>query len=319
MSNTYLRLAVASALTVCAPAPAQESQSANAQAIADVDKPVATPPRPVVVEFDLRDNLVTLNATVNGQEHRVVLDSGASGVIADEAFARRINLVENKGDGDLAVGGGQAQQVRPVRLKSLVVGPLRFVDLPGYSTSLRQLSSSAGFPVDLLVGAPAFRHGIVSVDYKRRRVTFGPVGSAPRCSAPIPLEIIHDVPVVTVQLRALADAAPASLKLVVDLGTRHQAVAVGGPFVRSAIGQALIRSGSEQKVGHGIGGGVQGTVTRVSELRIGRAVVTDVPVALSAGVSAFEAGAVDGSLGVPFWKDAVITFDYPGRSLCIER
>lgn len=320
MRSRQIWLAFAAILTWGTPLLAQSGHSASEGPALDIsDRPVSMPRAPVSVDFKLRDNLVTLIAMIDGREHEVVLDSGASGIIVDQAFARRYNLVENLDGGDVAVGGGQAQQVRPVQLASLVVGPLRFAKLSDYSTTLSQLSASAGFPVDLLVGAPAFKHGVVSIDYKRHRVTFGPIGSAPRCSKPIPLEIIHDVPVVTAQLQPKAGSATVSLKLIVDLGTRHQSVAIGGPFVRSAVGQSLIRSGTAQKVGHGIGGGVRGTIARVAELRLGQAVVADLDVALSSEASAFEAGAVDGSLGVPFWKDAVITFNYPDRSLCIER
>jgi hypothetical protein len=94
---------------------------------------------------------------------------------------------------------------------------------------------------------------------------------------------------------------------------------VGGPFVRSEKGQALMRSGASKQVGHGTGGAVQGSVARVAQLRLGQTSVADMEVALTSGSAAFETGLFDGTLGVPFWKGGVITFDYQANSLCIDR
>lgn len=292
------------------PDPAQPSAS---------DRPRRAPAGPTSMPFELRDNLVTIDTVINGRKQRAVLDSGSGALIVDRAYAKTIGLGEGQSAGDAAGAGEQSQQLRPVSVASLDVGPLRFNQLPGYALNMEQLSLSAGFPVDLLIGAPAFKHGAVSVDYRRRVVTFGPSGSMGTCAAPIPLTVVHDVPVVEVALRPTPGAEATRLRLVVDLGTRHRAMILGGPFVRSAAGQALLRSGVAQQVGHGIGGQVQGSVGRIAELQLGTASIADVEVALVPVVPAFEAGGVDGVLGVPFWKEGVITFDYPAHTLCIER
>jgi hypothetical protein len=107
--------------------------------------------------------------------------------------------------------------------------------------------------------------------------------------------------------------------MLVDLGTRHSAAMIGGPFLRTEAGQALVRSGVARQIGHGVGGKVQGIVARVNEMRLGRAALGAMDVGLSPDVPAFEAGIVDGTLGVPLWEDGVITFDYPARRLCIAK
>lgn len=283
------------------------------------DKPMFAPSGPATIPFELRDNLVTIDTVVNGRTQRAVLDSGAAALIVDQGFARHVGLNQGQSVGDVAGGGEQAQQLHPVEISSLSVGPLRFDHVPGYSVNLEQLSSSAGFPVNLLIGAPAFKYGAVTVDYRRNMVTFGSTGSTGKCAAPIPLAIVDEVPVVEVELRHTADSKPVRLKLVVDLGTRHRAMIIGGPFVRSETGKALLRSGVSQRIGHGTGGEVQGSVGRVAELRIGPTRIANMEVALASDSPTFEAGIVDGTLGVPFWKDGVITFDYQANSLCIER
>lgn len=283
------------------------------------DAPTIAPSRPASIPFKLRDNLVTIDTIINGRRLSAVLDSGASYMVIDRGMVQKLGLSEGASVGDVAAAGSQAEQLRPIDIKSLIVGPLRFDHVPGHTVNLGQLSASAGFPIQLLVGAPAFKHGAVTVDYRRHRVTFGPSRSAPACAAPIPLNVVDNVPVAEVEMRTTPQADPVRLKLVVDLGTRHNAMMVGGPFLRSEAGMALMRSGREQKVGHGVGGAVQGNIARIAELHAGALQVADVQVALTAGASAFEAGIVDGSLGVPFWEKGVVTFDYPAKQMCIAR
>ncbi|WCT73060.1 retropepsin-like aspartic protease [Sphingomonas naphthae] len=283
------------------------------------DAPIRAPSRPVSMPFVLRDNLVTIDTLINNRPQRAVLDSGAGSLVIDRSMVRKLGLGEGTSVGDVAAAGGQTEQLRPIDIESLTVGPLHFAHVAGHSVNLGQLSASAGFPVELLVGAPAFRHGAVTVDYRKRRVTFGPSGSAPACAAPIPLRIVENVPVVDVDVRTTPGAEPVRLKLVVDLGTRHNAMMVGGPFLRSEAGLALMRSGRARKVGHGVGGAVQGNVARIAALQAGAFQAADVEVALTSGAAAFEAGIVDGSLGMPLWGKGVITFDYPARQLCIAR
>ena len=269
------------------------------------------------IPFELIDNLVVVEANINGRTQRSVLDSGASVVVVDQGFTKELGLKERQTVGDVAGAGAQAQQLRPVDISSLVVGPLQLADVPSYSVNLEHLTASAGFPIALLLGSPVFKSGAVSVDYSRRRVSFGPTGSMGKCDAPIPLTIVHDVPMVEVQLKATPESMPVRLKLIVDLGTRHRAMVIGGPYLQSPAGQALVKAGTVQKVGHGTGGKVEGSIVRVAEVMLGSSRIDNVEVALTPGVAAFEAGAFDGSLGVPLWKTGVITFDYPAQVLCI--
>jgi len=281
------------------------------------DKPVEMPVKPTSTPFKLLDNLVVVETTISGRPHSAVLDSGAGGLVMDKAFAQEAGLTEGQDVIDAAGAGTQAQELRPTIVPDLRVGPLRFERLPAYAGDLTQLSASAGFAVNFLIGAPAFKYGAVTVDYARRRVTFGPSGSAGRCAAPIPLTISNDAPVVEAEIRPTADARPVRLRLLVDLGTRHHALAIGGPFVRSEAGLVLAKSGVQQKVGHGVGGSVQGTVVQVEELRLGGMRIQGLKAALTGEIPAFEAAKIDGTLGVPLWESGVITFDYPAKTMCI--
>ena len=299
-------------LLACSGATAQAPEQAP-----PADTPSHMPREPETIPFELQDNLVRIGVTVNGQRLNAVLDSGASAIVVDQTASRRLRLDEGRPMGEAAGAGPETPQFLPVTLADIEAGPLRFRNAPGYAVDLGELSLSARFPIDFLLGAPAFKHGAVTVDYARRTITFGPSGSAPKCAAPIPIEIVDDAPIAEIQLRPTRDAAPIALKVVVDLGTRHNAVILGGAFLRTAAGQALLKSGSAQQVGHGIGGKVQGAVARVAEMRMGSSTFGELDVALAPDTPAFERSALSGTLGVPLWEKGTISFDYPARQLCI--
>jgi hypothetical protein len=267
--------------------------------------------------FELRDNLVTMAATIDGKPQTAVLDSGSGALVVDRQAADRSVLTPAGAEGEVAGAGAEAQQLQPLNVPGLAIGSLRLGNLSGYVVDLTNLSASAGFPVDVLLGSPVFKGRSVTVDYVRKRVIFAPSGVAAACGSPIPITLIHDVPVAQVELRATPDARPILLNLVVDLGTRHHAVLLGGAFVRTEEGKALISSGKSQKVGHGTGGAVQGIVANAAELRIGDRRIAHPEVALSSEVGAFDRGGFDGSLGVPFWQAGSITFDYDAKLLCL--
>ncbi|WP_347302991.1 aspartyl protease family protein [Croceibacterium sp. TMG7-5b_MA50] len=312
--GAVLLAGAASAAMAQAPQAGQEVPSSPAIA---GDRPTRAPDKPAAMPFELRDNLVVIGVTINGRPQAAVLDSGAGAVVIDQRLTAALGLAADAPGDEIAGGGAAAQQSRLVDIATLDIGPLGFAHLPGHSADLAQLSASAGFPIDLLIGAPAFRHGSVRVDYAQRLVTFGSSGGT--CAAPIPFTLVENVPVVEAELRPAPGAEPVRLKLVVDLGTRHRAAIIGGPFLRSAAGQALMAAGAEGKVAHGVGGTVEGGLARVAELRVGDVRFTGLEVALTSGAPVFETGLLDGSLGVPLWQAGAIVFDYPAGTLCIER
>jgi len=295
------------------------TQQPSAASPLESDKPVRMPSEPQVIPFELKDNLVRIEVEVNGRKHSGVLDSGAGAILVDRQVSAGLGLQEGSPISDAAGAGAEAKALMPVTIAKLVAGPLAFADVVGYAMDLGHLSSSAQFPVDVLLGAPAFKYGAVSVDYANQEVTFGPSGSAGKCTAPIPLDVVHDAPVVEIEVWPSMDQPPVHLKVLVDLGTRHGALVLGGPFVRSEVGKALVQGGISKQIGHGVGGEVLGTVARVPEVRVGSTRFGALEVSLTSNVPAFEQGAIDGTLGVPLWRDGVISFDYPRRQLCITR
>lgn len=270
-----------------------------------------------IVPFELADNLVRIPVDVNGQRRSGVLDSGAGAVLVDRQVSRELGLSEGASAGDAAGGGNEAKQLLPVIISRVAAGPFRFEDVAAYAVDLGNLSSSAGFPVDVLLGAPAFQNGTISIDYARRQVTVDRSGATVGCASPIPLEIVHGTPVIEIEVRPTEGERPVRLKVLVDLGTRHSALVLGGAFVRSEPGQGLLRKAVAKEIGFGVGGAVKGAVVRVAEVRADASSFGPLDVSLTSDVPAFEGTGIDGTLGVPLWNGGVIAFDYSRRRLCI--
>ena len=292
--------------------------AALSQDAATSREPAPSPASEVsVIPFELMDNLVRIPVDVNGQRRSGVLDSGAGAVLVDRQVSRSLGLSEGASAGDAAGGGNEAKQLLPVTVSRLAAGPFRFEDVAAYAVDLGNLSSSAGFPVDVLLGAPAFQDGTISVDYARRQVTVDRSGATVGCASPIPLEIVHGTPVIEIEVRPTEGEPTVRLNVMVDLGTRRSALVLGGAFVRSEPGQRLLRRAVTKEIGFGVGGAVKGAVVRVAQVRAGASSFGLLEVSLTSDVPAFEGTGIDGALGVPLWNGGVIAFDYARRRLCI--
>jgi hypothetical protein len=269
------------------------------------------------IPFQLEDNLVHIDATLDGKPTSAVLDSGTGAILVNRDSAARLGLKEGAAIGVAPGGGTHPEALYPTVIDRLTVGPVSLAATPAVIMNTHSLSASAGFPIDVLVGTPVFLQGPVRIDYPARRVTFYAPENAPACTDPIPLAIKNGVPLAMVTLKPAQSAAPVTLYLYVDLGTRHIAAMIGGKFLRTSDGQALWAHGAPQQIGTGTGGAVAGIAVKADELTLGNRVYPALPIALTKDVPAFNTGDVDGTLGVPLWKEGAITFDYANHHLCL--
>jgi hypothetical protein len=270
------------------------------------------------VAFRLDDNLVHVRATVDGQSVSAVLDSGTGALLLDRSLAGKLGIKPGPLSGQALGGGTGVQAIFPVAVPTLDFGPIHLERVTGIAMDTQPLSASAGFPVGVLLGYPVFMARPVAVDYAARQINFFAPGSMPSCPNPIAFELVNNVPIVPVTLRSTKDAPPVTLRMIVDLGTRHFAAIIGGPFLNTAAGRTLASNGTPQQIGTGAGGPVAGTLTHVAELNVGGVAYRKLAVALTSHVGAFSAGFADGSLGVPLWVNGAITFDYRHHVLCLK-
>jgi hypothetical protein len=270
-----------------------------------------------VISFRLEDNLIRVPVTLNGRRVEAVLDSGTGSLGLDLAFARSLGLKPAKTTG-MVPGGGAPVPMYPVVLNEIQFGPERLTQVRGIALDLGHLSSSAKFPVQVLLGQPLFADWTLRVDYPARLITFLPRGQTAACSDPIPFVPVGGVPVIAVKLQTTLSSELRTLHLVVDLGTRHYAAMLGGPFLETTDGEALQKMGATKQLGTGTGGGVEGSEATLARLQVGKLRVDGLKVALTSHVGAFKAGLVDGTLGVPLWAGGVVTFDYTRQQVCFD-
>jgi hypothetical protein len=267
------------------------------------------------VPFQFQDNLVRVPVTLNGQTLDAVLDSGTGSLGIDFAFAQSLHLDIGASIG-MVPGGGQPEPMHPVILDHLDFGPEHLSFTPAIAVDLSHLTASAGFPVHLLLGLPVFRQNIIRVDYPARTLTF--LAAPPPCTDPIPFTLYGGTPLVAATVVATAGGAPRALHLIVDLGTRHAAVLLGGPFLETADGQTLQAAGHAAQLGTGTGGAVMGTFASIAGLTVGNHHFSNVPIALTHHVGILEKGVADGTLGVPLWQSGSVTFDYVHTTVCLD-
>lgn len=272
----------------------------------------------VTIPFELKDNLPKIEAIVNGQPASAVLDSGTGALLIDRGFNARVGGQSGGASGYAQGGGTQAQAIYPTVVGSLDVGPIHLTNVQGIAMDTSALATSAGFPIDAILGRPVFGQQAIRVDYVGRRITFFPASAPPACSSPIPVDVTSGVPIATVTLRDPGAGASTTLRLVVDLGTRHYAAMIGGAFLDTPAGKVLLARGKPEEVGTGTGGAVEGVSVKIAKLDVGPDSYQNLTIALTRQVPAFEKGVVDGTLGVPLWQSGQITFDYPHGQLCLE-
>jgi hypothetical protein len=269
------------------------------------------------VAFTLEDNLVRVPIVLNGQPVEAVLDSGTGSLGLDHAYAVSLRLKLGDSIG-MVPGGGAPEPMFPLTVKHLSFGPVELSDVPGIALDLGHISSSSGFAVPVLMGQPVIKDRAMRVDYLHRRVIFLRPGEEAACADPLPVTFYGGTPVVTVVLQATAESEARTLHLILDLGTRHYAALLGGSFLATPEAQAMEGRSKEQELGSGTGGVFSGYVGRVATLTVGKRSFTDLTVALSSHVGAFQAGVVDGSMGVPLWVGGAVTLDYAHGHVCID-
>ena len=267
--------------------------------------------------FQMQDNLIRIPIVLNGHATEAVLDSGTGSLALDRTFALSAGLKPAQVSGSIP-GGGAPVPMFALPPVDLQFGPEHLNQVSAISIDLGHLTSSAGFPVNVLMGKPVFDQHALRIDYPHRQIVFLPAAEEAQCANPIPITFFGGAPVVEVTLRASPKSKPVPLQLVVDLGTRHYAAMIGGPFLDTPTGKELLRKGTSLQVGSGTGGAVEGHSVQVDSLRIGQQQFTGLTIALTSHVGAYSLGGADGSLGVPLWKDGTVTFDYPHRRLCLD-
>jgi predicted aspartyl protease len=135
-----------------------------------------------------RNHLVVASGRLGSIENRnLLIDTGASPTVVDEALAHELGLkpISRPGRG-MTVVGGVAETYYAV-LESLDLGPIHRESLLVTVANLSLMQASVGFRIDAIVGLDALVPSSFQIDYDSRKVIFGSVRT-PASAVPMLLE-----------------------------------------------------------------------------------------------------------------------------------
>jgi predicted aspartyl protease len=268
--------------------------------------------RETQVPFELHNNHIYIRAAVNGQEVRMLVDTGGLNILT-EAAAKRLGLATS---GAMAGRGAGEKQVDVgfSRAGSLEVGALKVRDPLFYIFNFDELLTIEDVRFDGLVGFELFHRFIVRIDYAAGVLhLIEPAAFTPPAGATaVPFVLEGRVPLVEGQIDGVA------ARFTIDTGSRASLTAAS-PFVAKHGLLARYKPRFETITGWGVGGPVRSHLVRFAEIKIGGASVRQVVGDLYTGEhGAFADPRSDANLGGGILRRFTVTFDYGKRRMYLE-
>ncbi len=261
------------------------------------------------VPFQLVNNHIYAEGTVDGKAVRFLVDTGGLNLLTPAAAAR-LGL---EGKGKLAASGVGDQQVdlafaraHEVRVGAAVLArPVFFV------IDLGSLGAVEGVTADGLVGFEMFRRFRVTIDYAARTLTLAdPARFTPPPGAHVvPFDMSERIPVLTGKL----DGLP--VRISVDTGSRSS-LTLHSPFVRADDLVKRYDAAPERVTGWGVGGPSRARPARLGTLEIGDVVIKDIAGDLSTSdKGSFANPDLSANLGGGVLRRFQVSFDYDARKM----
>ncbi|HDS1146611.1 MULTISPECIES: aspartyl protease family protein [Stenotrophomonas] len=219
------------------------------------------------VPFDLINNHVYIEAEVDGQPARFLVDTGAINLLTPTA-AKRLGLTAT---GRLSVhgAGDNASDLGLAQARHLRIGGAHLANPVFHIIDLGQQINSMGVPHDGFIGYETFLRFVTTFDYGARILSFTRRGQyqPPANAVMLPFEQDDRAPVLNGEL----DGIP--LRLWLDTGSRNS-LSLSSPFVRAHGLLEKYQASEEAVLGWGLGGPGRARPARLGVLRMGSIEVT---------------------------------------------
>ncbi|KAF1716431.1 peptide-binding protein [Pseudoxanthomonas yeongjuensis] len=214
------------------------------------------------VPFDLVNNHVYVDAKVDGQPARFLVDTGAVNLLTPSA-AKRLGI-SSAGKLSINGAGDNAVELSLAQARHLQVGDAHLPRPVFYVIDLGQQLNSMGVHYDGFIGYETFRRFVTTFDYAARVLSFAEPSRYRPPSNAVALTFEQDdrAPV----LSGTLDGIP--LRLWIDSGSRGS-LSLNSPFVRSHGLLEKYRAGGEAVLGWGIGGPARAHPARLGVLSLG--------------------------------------------------
>ena len=287
--------------------------SANAQYF-DLD----TTRKHVTIPFKLVRNLVVIQLKINNKgPFNFILDTGVGiMLITDPSLIDSVSVVSKR---TIKISGfGEGND-----FEAFATAPLN-IDIPGlfsndvpaaiFKTDHFNLSNYAGIPIHGLLGYEFFNRLAVKISFADSSINV----SRPKDmryfkkGAKIPLSIENHKPYFTTKV-IYANGTEKEIKLVIDIGAGHY-VSLENVADKNILQKKYITA----NLGMGIKGVISGSLSRISEIDLGKYKMKNVIAAFPDDDTRAFTVPRDGNLGIGLLKKFDIIFDYPNSMMYLK-
>jgi len=278
--------------------------------------------RSVSMRFKLIRNLVIIELKINNKgPFNFILDTGVGYMlITDPAMVDSISLTSKRTIKIAGLGDGDAYE-------AYVTPPVN-IDIPGLksydvaTTILKadkfNLSNYVGIPIKGLLGYEFFNNLAVKLNFLDSTLTVYRPRDARlfRKGSKLPITIEGHKPYMQ-SLVALPNGVVQQSKLIIDLGAGHP-ISLENMIKKHGLPQKFV-SGN---LGVGLAGPIDGFLSRIDEVDIGRYkiknVITAFPNDYDSTTMKYLSVARDGNLGIGILKRFTVIFDYADNALYVK-
>lgn len=261
------------------------------------------------VPFDLVNNHIYVNGTIDGKPARLLVDTGGANLLTPKA-AKALGLapkgalaVRGVGEDTVDLAFANADEVR--------VGDAVLDHPVFYVVDLGDVPAIEGAHIDGLVGYEMFRRFGVTIDYAGGVLTLSePAKFSPPAGAhALPFEQAERIPIVAGTL----DSLP--IRASIDTGSRVS-LTLHAPFAREHGLVAKYHADIESVVGWGVGGPSRGRPARFGRLALGGFAVDGIAGDIYTGdKGSFASPDLSANIGGGVLKRFTVALDYSSKRM----
>ena len=270
----------------------------------------------VTVPFKIADNLIIVDASLNGKTGSFIFDTGAESTVVNASFAKTLGLTP-KGTtvGNGSAGSATAGIIRGVKLS---VGEISVTDLTVYSLPIDEFAPALGFNIAGIIGNEVIGKLVAEIDYTKSLLTLCDPAKfvVPSSAEKMDLLIEDGLPFVTAAIE-LDEHRSERLKMEIDTGSTG-AILLNSPMVKKYKLLTTLTAYMDTKTG-GVGGTGTSKISRIKGVRLGNFEIKEPIAQLYTGTKGDNASTrYDGLLGGAIFRRFKMTVDLLHKRLFLE-
>lgn len=273
----------------------------------------------VTIPFRIIRDMIVIRLDINGKgPFNFILDTGVGlMLITDPKLVDSINVANKRTIKIAGLGEGEAYEAYVTSVINIDIPGLVSYDIAAaiLKTDHFGLSNFAGMPIHGLLGYEFFNNLAVKIDFNDSTLTVSKPKDIRvfRKGNKMPITIENRKPYIQAKV-TFPDGTKANDKLIVDLGAGHP-LSLENMIQRQGLPKKFIAA----NLGVGLTGPIDGFISRVSEIDIGRFKIKDVITSFPTDNSPAEpVEKRDGNLGMDILKRFTLIFDYTDSALYLK-